>query len=81
MAAYALFANVKGVLNIIIGSSSECENNVAHPILGKVKIKMTATFFMDLIGDRGPIIVNISHESKSVGNSEAAIWQWICLIG
>ena len=33
------------------------------------------------IGDREPIIVNISHESKSVGNSEAAIWQWMCLIG
>ena len=33
------------------------------------------------IGDREPIIVNISHESKSVRNSEAAIWQWMCLIG
>ena len=32
-------------------------------------------------GDREPIIVNISHESKSVRNSEAAIWQWMCLIG
>ena len=32
-------------------------------------------------GDREPIIVNISHESKSVGNSEAAIWQWMCMIG
>ena len=32
-------------------------------------------------GDREPIIVNISHESKSVGNSETAIWQWMCLIG
>ena len=32
-------------------------------------------------GDREPIIVNISHEAKSVGNSEAAIWQWMCLIG
>ena len=32
-------------------------------------------------GDREPIIVNISHESKSVGNSEAAIWQWMCRIG
>ena len=32
-------------------------------------------------GDREPIIAKISHESKSVGNSEAAIWQWMCLIG
>ena len=31
------------------------------------------------MGDQEPIIVNISHESKSVGNSEAAIWQWMCL--
>ena len=34
-----------------------------------------------VIGDREPIIVNISHESKSVGNSEAGIWQRMCLIG
>ena len=33
------------------------------------------------IGDREPIIVNISHESKSGRNSETAIWQWMCLIG
>ena len=32
-------------------------------------------------GDWEPIIVNISHESNSVGNSETAIWQWMCLIG
>ena len=32
------------------------------------------------VGDREPIL-NISHESNSVGNSEAAIWQWMCLIG
>ena len=32
-------------------------------------------------GDREPIIVNISHESKSVGKSEAVIWQWMRLIG
>ena len=32
------------------------------------------------IGDWEPIIVNISHESKSVGKSEAAFWQWMCLI-
>ena len=28
-----------------------------------------------LTGDREPIIVNISHESESVRNFEAAIWQ------
>ena len=56
MAANALFANhtqsdanVYDVLYIIIGSSRECENNVAHPSMCEVKIKMTATFYMRLI--------------------------------
>ena len=38
-------------------------------------------FLLEAPGDQEPIIVNISHESKSVRNSEAAIWQWMCLIG
>ena len=37
------------VLYIIIGSSRECENNVANPSMCEVKIKMTATFYMYLI--------------------------------
>ena len=56
MAANALFANhrqsdanVYDVLYIIIGSSRDCENNVAHPSMFEVKIKMTATFYMYLI--------------------------------
>ena len=54
VAANALFANqrqsdanVNDVLYIIIGSSRECENNVAHPSMSEVK--MTATFYMYLI--------------------------------
>ena len=58
VAANALFANhrqsdanVYDVLYIIhvIGSSRECENNVAHPSMCEVNIKMTATFYMYLI--------------------------------
>ena len=34
------------------------------------------------IGDREPIIVNISHESKSVGNFEAAmdVSDWLIML-
>ena len=32
-------------------------------------------------GDLESIIINLSHESKTEGNSEAAIWHWVCLIG
>ena len=38
-------------------------------------------FVYELSGDREPIIFNISHESKTEGKSEAAIWQCMCLIG
>ena len=44
-------------------------------ILTKFCTKLLST------GDREPFIVNISHESKTEGNSEAAIWQRVCLIG
>ena len=63
VAANALFANhrqsdanVYDVLYIIIGSSRECENSVAHPSMCEVKIKMTATFYMYSI-TRGPMVL------------------------
>ena len=50
-------------------------------ILSHAQGQLTPSQLSDLAGDREPMIVNISHESKSVRNSEAAIWQWMCLIG
>ena len=32
------------------------------------------------IGDREPIIVNISHESNSVRNSETAMSDWMIML-
>ena len=59
------------------------------PAYNDLRVKFLPRYYMswptlhkfDNLGDREPIIVIISHESKSVGNSETAIWQWMCLIG
>ena len=76
-----IFPDTQGQLTrqSIIGSGRN-SNYVETLWLSSLSARMEKIRFKNE-GDRELIIVNISHESKSVGNSEADIWQWVCLIG